>query len=137
MDPLPIIVVAIGDRSVVAPMIEAVGNSSDEDNSLVDALVRLDRRYPLTREPYLSLIVNKIVSEGPGKYGAWWLIQVLQKVTGKSFEDPGFIANGPPYNYEAEADMKIRNILKWCETKHCKIRKTSGRRVGGIKGRND
>jgi len=117
------VIVAVGDCSVVPPMIKLAGKVDDYDGVLSDALIRLNNRCALNREPNLSLIVNEILSKNVGSQSCWRLIFVLENVTGKSFEDPDHIESGNRFDYEAEVKRKTENIRRWCEGWHCAIRK--------------
>lgn len=57
------VVGSLGDRSMVAPMIATLGKIRDADGETAKALLAMNSRYPLNREPYLMMLVNGVLTE--------------------------------------------------------------------------
>jgi hypothetical protein len=75
----------LGDRTVIAPLINELGRIRDVDSATVKALLRLHKRYPLNREPYLMMLVEGVFNTKNNDQGRIQLIRVLGTVTGNDF----------------------------------------------------
>jgi len=82
------IIGAVGDESMVMPMIGAL-RVTREENGIAENLLRLHRRHAIDREPYFSAIREAIADKKVGKYNRIQLINVMEAITGRSFPHTG------------------------------------------------
>lgn len=115
-----------GGEDAIKPMIKSLSKTV-ENNDISINLVKLHKKYRIDRETYLSELVNGILDPKIYNGNKWWLIDVLEDVTGENFHLPdrnyGYFVGKKKVRFEKSVEeVRVWWEYKKKEEKEAKIR---------------